>query len=81
MSAVIEEDTKKYLKNFEDEVTKVNKYVTDSIKDYQEHDKKLGEDLKTLGWYFGDINRYLIKLKYQRLSEAVRTYYKFHSID
>ena len=49
MSAVIEEDTKKFLKNFEDEVTKLQKFVADSIKDYQEHDKKLGEDLKTLG--------------------------------
>ena len=49
VSEVITEDTKKYLKNFEDKVAQVDKFSQDSIKDYGNHDLKLKEDLKTLG--------------------------------
>lgn len=48
VSEVITEDTKKYLKNFEDKVAQVDKFSQDSIKDYGNHDLKLKEDLKTL---------------------------------
>ena len=46
---VITEDTKKYLKNFEDKVAQLEKFTQDSIKDYSNHDVKLKDDLKTLG--------------------------------
>ena len=49
VSDVITEDTKKYLKNFEDKVAQLEKFTQDSIKDYNNHDVKLKEDLKTLG--------------------------------
>jgi len=45
---VITEDTKKYLKNFEDKVSQLEKFTQDSIKDYSNHDVKLKDDLKTL---------------------------------
>jgi len=48
VSEVITEDTKKYLKNFEDKVAKLEKFTQDSIKDYGNHDVKLKDDLKTL---------------------------------
>ena len=46
---MITEDTKKYLKNFEDKVAQLEKFTQDSIKDYGNHDVKLKDDLKTLG--------------------------------
>ena len=49
VSEVITEDTKKYLKNFEDKVAQLEKFTQDSIKDYGNHDVKLKDDLKTLG--------------------------------
>jgi len=48
VSEVITEDTKKYLKNFEDKVAQLDKFTKDSIKDYNNHDVKLKDDLKML---------------------------------
>ena len=55
VSEVITEDTKKYLKNFEDKVAQLEKFTQDSIKDYNNHDVKLKDDLKTLGKYLVDL--------------------------
>ena len=52
VSEVITEDTKKYLKNFEDKVAQLDKFTKDSIKDYNNHDVKLKDDLKMLGSSF-----------------------------
>lgn len=49
VSDVITEDTKKYMKCFEEKVGQVNQFTNNSIKDYDNVNNKLTGDLKTLG--------------------------------